>query len=246
MTTTETNTPATTTLPTTATAVISHWVTLVKAHEKLLLALIAAVVLFHFGNKAYDVYGKYLTTKQTQTNQQIATQETINAALQKQVDTLTATVAAQAKIDDAKIAAAKSSLAAAKKKDDTLALPDLTAHWAELIAAPLIDFQPINTDTVSVNADAAHKTVDQLEQIPALNTQLNATQDKLNGCTSVLTVDSQLITGLETSVSLEKAGRVEDAKVAAVNQKKAWKRGFKWGFGIGIAAAVAVKSVLHI
>lgn len=245
---TQPTTVSTTPLPTATTAetVIGHWVTIVKAHEKLLLALIAAVVLFHFGNKAYDAYGNYLTHKQTETNQQIAVQESTNAALQKQIDTLTATVAAQAKIDDAKIAAAKSTLAAAKKTDDALALPDLTAHWADLIASSHAEIQSLTSDTIQVSADAAHKTVDALEEIPALNTQLNATQDKLSGCTSVLAVDSQLITGLETSVTLEKAGRAEDAKVAAVNQKKAWKRGFKWGYGAGIGTVLALKAFLHI
>jgi cell division protein FtsL len=230
-----TTTPAT--APTTTTTAIGHWITLVKAHEKLLIVIIAAVTLFHLGNKAYDAYENYLTQKQSATTVQITAQETTNAALQKQIVTLSASIATQAKIDDAKIAAAKASIATKKKANDAMTLPDLTNHWADLIASPRTNFQSIGT-TVSVTADDAHKTVDQLEQIPALNDQLNATQDKLNGCTSVVNVDSQLITGLQTSISLEKTGRAEDAKIASVKQKKSWMSGFKIGVVVGFVGGL--------
>lgn len=227
--------------PTTAQTIIGHWVTLVKAHEKLLLAIIAATVLFHFGNKAYDAYGNYLTHKQSEINLQITAQTATNAALQKQLDDMAASLATETKIADAKIAAAKLALTTQQNADAKMSAPDLAVRIANLLA---VKPQEVTTTTLpdhlDLDANAAHTVANNLEQIPALQTQLSATQDKLNGCTSVLALSSQQIVGLNTSITLEQKGRAEDAKVAAVNQKKAFMHGFKWGFGTGVAATVAI------
>src|SRR5277367_4334833 len=90
-----------------STSAVTHFINIVKAHEKLLIVAIIAFVLWHFGDKAYDAYGKHLTAEQTITNTQIAQVEEQNKATQAKLDELKATVAAQAKIDDAKIEAAK-------------------------------------------------------------------------------------------------------------------------------------------
>lgn len=227
--------------PITAQTVVSHWVTLVKAHEKLLLATIAATVLFHFGNKAYDAYGNYLTHKQSEINLQITAQTATNAALQKQLDDMAASLAAQTKIADAKIAAAKLTLATQQNADAKMSAPDLAVRIASLLS---VKPQQVTTatlpDHLDLDVNAAHAVANNLEQIPALQTQLSATQDKLNGCTSVLALSSQQITGLNTSIALEQKGRAEDAKVAAVNERKAGRKWFKIGFVTGAAATVAV------
>lgn len=230
-----------TTAPTTTSTVIGHWVTLIKAHEKLLLAIIVATVLFHFGNKAYDAYGNYLTHKQSEINLQISAQSATNAVLQKQLDDMAASLTAQTKIDDAKITAAKLTLATQQSADAKMSAPDLAIRIASLLTVKPQDVTAATLpDHLDLDANAAHAVANNLEQIPALQTQLSATQDKLNGCTSVLALSSQQIVGLNISIALEQKGRAEDAKVAAVNQKKAWGRGFKWGFGTGVAATVAV------
>lgn len=236
--------PVVTAQPPTANAVetvVGHWVTLVKAHEKLLIAIIIATTLFHFGNKAYDAYGNYLTSKQTQTNLQIAAQSATNVALQKQIDNMAANVAAQSKIDDAKIIAAKLSLQTQQQADAKMPAPELASRIANLLQVkPQEVTTPALPDHLDLDADASHAVANDLEEIPALQTQLSATQDKLNGCSSILALSSQQITGLNSSIALEEKGRAEDAKVAAVNQKRAWGRGFKWGFGAGVAATVAI------
>lgn len=232
---------------TTAETVIGHWVTLVKAHEKLLLAIIAAVVLFHFGNKAYDAYGNYLKNKQSEINLQISAQSSTNATLQKQIDDMAAHFAAQSKIDDLKIQAAQHTLAVQQQADSVMPVPDLAARIATLLA---VKPQEVTTatlpDHLDLDATAAHAVANNLEEIPALQTQLSATTDKLNGCQSLLTLSSQQITGLNTSITLEQKGRTEDAKVAAVNQKKAFRRGLKWGYAAGVATVIAIKVALHI
>lgn len=218
--------------------IVGHWVTLIKAHEKLLIVTIAALTLFHFGNKAYDAYGNYLHTQQNATNAQIAQIEQSNAQITKQITQLKASVDAQAKIDDVKIAAAKQTLIVKQKEVATLPLPELSKEWVSLLSLPPDSITPQSNGTVDVTTDAAHTTVNALETIPSLNAQLSATQDKLQGCVDVRARQDTQIAGLNTSIDLEKKGRAEDARVAKQEQHKSWMRGFKWGAITGFVGGV--------
>jgi hypothetical protein len=230
----------------TAEIVIGHWVTFIKGHEKLLLAVIAALVLIHLGDKAYDAYGKKLTNEQLATNAQIVLVEKSNADIQAKLEQLKATVELQAKIDDAKIAAAKQRAATAVKVDAALPLPDLSKHWEDMLKLPSGSIAPQTNGTVAVATDAAHTTVAELEKIPSLTEELNATQDKFTGCVAVKTQLETQVIGLKNSIDLEKQGRAEDAKVAKHNQRKSYMRGLKHGFIIGVGVAIAVKAfIIH-
>jgi hypothetical protein len=222
--------------------VIGHWVTFFKAHEKILIVIIAALTLIHFGDKAYDAYGKHLTAQQIQTNTQIAQVEKNNADIAAKLTELKASVDAQAKISDVKIAAAKQQVVVAQKVDANLPLPELSKHWQELLVLPAGSITPQPNGTVAVTTDAAHTTVSELEKIGPLTDELMATQEKLEGCTQVRSQQDAQIVGLNSDLALQKTGRVEDAKVAKVKERKALIRGLKLG---AIAGFVGGIFVLH-
>jgi hypothetical protein len=219
--------------------VIGHWVTLIKAHERLLIVSIAALTLFHFGNKAYDAYGNYLHTQQNATNAQIAQVDQQNKLIQAQLEKLKADVDAQAKIDDVKIAAAKQTIIVKQKEVAALPLPELSKEWASLLSLPDGSITPQPNGTVAVTTDAAHSTVNELVKIGPLNDQLTATQDKLKGCTEIRAQQDTQIVGLNTTITLEKKGREEDAKTAKHDIRHAYLRGLKHGIIIGVAGTVA-------
>jgi hypothetical protein len=232
------------TLQTTET-VIGHWVTIIKAHEKLLIVAIAALTLVHFGDKAYDLYGKHLTNQQTAINTQIATVEKSNADLAVKLGALKASVDASAKISQAKIVAAKQTLVINQKLDAALPLPDLSKHWESLLILPEGSITPQPNGTVAVTTDAAHATVNELEKIAPLTAELSATEDQLKGCNDIRTQQDATITGLNTSIGLEKDGRAADAKVAKHDIHKAYMRGFKHGFIVGVVvSAVSAFAIL--
>lgn len=236
------NPVATTTAPTTTAMVIGHWVTFIKAHEKLLLAVIVAFTILHLGTKVENAFATYHKNAQTQTNTQIATQEATNAALQKQITDMAATVAASNAAANAKIAAAQQALVKQQAADNAMTSPELATRLQALVNVGhvAVDTTPSALpNTLTLDSDAAHAVTSDLEQIPALQTQLSATTDKLNGCQSLLTLSSQSITGLNTSIELEKKGRAEDAKVAADNERKAGRKWFKIGVATGAAAVIA-------
>lgn len=225
---------------------IGHWVTIIKAHERLLFAVIATLLLWHFGNKAYDAYGLHLHTITNADNAHIAQIESNNAQIQAKLDQLKATVDANAKIDDAKIAAAKQKLIVVQKVDAALPLPELSKHWEDMLTLPTGSITPQPNGTVAVTTDAAHSTVSELEKVPALTDQLSATQDKLNGCTTVVAQQTTLVAGLKDDITAEKKGRSDDAKQAKHDQRTSYLRGFKHGVITGIVATVAATvAILH-
>jgi hypothetical protein len=221
--------------------VIGHWVTFIKAHEKLLLALIAAFTLIHFADKAYDAYGSHLKAITIADNAHIAQIEQNNAKLEADLIVLKATVDARAKIDDAKIAAAKQKLIVVQKVDAALPLPELSKHWESLLALPTESITPQSNGTVAVTTDAAHTTVARLEEVNSLEDQLSSTNDKFKGCTDVRAKQDVQITGLKDDITAEKKGRADDAKQAKQDIHHAYWRGFKHGAVVTIIAAVGIK-----
>jgi len=198
-----------------------------------------AAVLWHYGDKIYDAYGKHLSTQQAAINAQIAQVEKQNEQNQITLQQLAATVAAQSKIDDAKIAAAKQTIVVKQQADAALPLPLLSARWETLINLPPGSITPQVNGTVAVTTDAAHSTVNQLESIQPLTDQLAATQDQLKGCTTLSAQKDTTITGLQTDVAEQKKGRAEDAKVAKSNIRHAYWKGFKHGVIVGVVGTAA-------
>lgn len=218
--------------------VIGHWVTFFKAHEKLLLAVIAAFVLIHYADKAYDAYGNHLKAITSADNAHIAQIEQSNAKTEAELALLKATVDANAKISDAKIAASKQKLVEVQKVDAALPLPELSKHWEDMLKLSPGSIAPQSNGTVAVTTDAAHTTVARLEEADSLEEQLAATNDKLKGCVDVRAKQETDITGLKENVAAQKKGREDDATLARHDIRKAYGRGFKHGFIAGVVATV--------
>lgn len=235
-----TETAASTAIPTTAAhAFITHWVNIIKAHEKLILVAITALVLWHFGDVAYNAYGKHLAANIQADNTRIAQAEQQNALTLAQLNTLKATVAANEKIDDAKIAAAKQKITDVQKIDAALPLPELSVHWQSILSLPPGSINPQPNGTVAVTTDAAHATVNELEKVGPLSDQLAATQDQLKGCAIVRSQQDTLIAGLNTDITAVKKGRADDAVKAKHDIRHAYFKGLKHGIIIGVAVTTA-------
>jgi len=227
-------------------AAVKHWVTFVKGHEKLLIVAITALTLIHFGDKAYDAYGQHLKNVVTVDNQKIAQIEADNAKQQATLATMIADLQKRIDTDEVKIATAKQTIIIKQKQDAALPLPELSAHWQEMLTLPEGSITPKTDGTVSVTTDAAHKTVNELEKVGPLQDQLTAKSDEFNACVVTSTQKDTVITGLKSDVAAEKKGRDDDAKQAKHDIRHAYWRGFKHGFVVGVAATVAATvAILH-
>lgn len=230
-----------TTTPTTPSIIpawIVSWEAFIKAHERLILTGAASLVLWHFGNKIENIFVQKHLAEQSVLNQQITQQEAQNKNLQTQLAQMQLTFDETVKSLNAKIDAKKQAVIIQQQADAKMPPVELSARWAELIAAPVGSITPDSGGSIKVSVDASHTTVNELEKVPLLTEQTIDLQTELKSCTDLSAKKDETITGVKTELETEKKARVEDAKVAKDNQRKSFWRGFKLGAITGFIGGV--------
>jgi hypothetical protein len=214
------------------------WTAFVKAHERLVITGVIALVLIHYGDKAYNAFELHEKGKQSADNQQIAQLHNDNLTLAQQLAKMQADYSAKLAAMDAKIAASKQAEQDQQRKDAALPLPDLAVRWAQILALGPGNITPQPNGTLNVTVDAAHTTVNELDKVGPLTEQLLDTQTKLDSCVALNTEKDKAITGKEAELAAEKKARADDATVAKEKQRHAWWSGFKWGAITGFVGGV--------
>lgn len=222
-------------------AIIKHWAAFIKAHEKLVLIIGIGALLFHFGEKGLTVWENHDKRIATVAQQKVDSDQEANKALSEQLAQLKLEIAAKNVQLEAQIAASKQKLIVQQKIDASLPLPELSARWESLLVLPKDSITPQANGTIAVTTDAAHITVNELEKTPQLIEQLLDTQNELRGCTTLSAKKDDSITGLNKQLTDEQTARKDDQKLAAVKQKKAWLRGFKWGAIVGFVGGIWIR-----
>lgn len=220
---------------------VKHWAAFVQAHEKLLIILAFALLSYHFTNSGLKAWEAHDLRNATLAQQKVAA----DADLVKKNDEQFAELKAQVALATAAAEAAKAAAHENSVKhiiiDRTLPPQPLADRWTSLATLQPGDVKPNPDQTFTVSNQAAHTTVEQLEKIPDLTVNLSQTNSELQGCKTEEAKAESNITDLKKQYADEHAARAEDAKLAAVKQKKSWLRGFKWGFVAGVASSVAIR-----
>jgi len=188
-----------------------------KHHEKMILATIGGLVLwFAIGridtlianhDRANLEQAKIVAQVQQSKDSALAAQATAQAA---QYQVLADKVQAQ----NAALVAANTQLATAlakqQKVDGTLPPSDLVARWNTLVPQAGATVTP---NGVSLPSAGAVSTVQALEQIPVLNSELSNTKVQLANVDSLLLASNGQITTLNAEVSGLRLEAVDQAKV---------------------------------
>jgi hypothetical protein len=220
---------------------VKHWATFVAAHEKMFIIIAFAFLSFYFGNAGLKAWEAHDQRNATIAQQKVTADATLTAKDEQQLSELKAQVAIATLEAEAAKAAAHANSVKHIIIDKTLPPQPLADRWTSLATLQPGDVKPNPDQTFTVSNQAAHTTVEQLEKIPDLTTALGQTNVELQGCKTEEAKAESNITDLKKQFTDEHAARVEDAKLAAVKQKKSWLRGFKWGFVAGVASTVAIR-----
>jgi hypothetical protein len=219
-----------------------------KAHEKLVLALIVAGILWFSLGKIEAVIARHDEATLKATTLLATNDATKNAALAAQAAVDKAAYAALAAKVDAENAAlvnANASLAAAltkqQKVDATLPPTELVARWNTLVPAASAAVTP---EGITLPALGATATVEQLEQLPVLQTELsNSNAEKQNVDALLLSSNGEVsvlntqIGQLQKTIVDDKAQCTDQLKVQA---DKAHKRE-RWYAVIGAILGFAIR-----
>jgi hypothetical protein len=200
-----------------------------KAHERFLIIVLAAVLVFHIWGSALQAWvdhdKRIATVADTQSQAAetaLAQQVTVTNALNARIDGLMHQRALdtqkQIQIDNA----AKASAVATRIADLLKVKPE------EITATP--------DNTLILSNDAAHTDVNALEDLQQANADVLDLSTKLGAC-------NVLSDRKDTALTTEKQAHVDDVKLEQAKTKKAFWHGFKWGAITGFIGGVALHLV---
>jgi len=228
-----------------------------EKHERLLIVL-AVLAFGTFGVSRFlnyesaqkDAKVAALTLVVNQDKQTVAnlalSASTAQAAYQTTLDAITKQNVAL----EGSIAQMSANLAQRQKIDSQLPLPELGMRLEALVPAAQGGVTA-TTNGLALNATASYGVVNALEQVPVLTAQLkDETQVAANNAAllsdadKVIDADGAEIVGLHKSLADQQAHEIAAVAAEKLKAKKAWRNGFKWGFGCGLAAGAYIVHAL--
>ena len=241
-------TPTTPTIPTptaptapTSQNWIEKWVALVKAHERLIIIAVAAFVLFRAGQGIENIILKH-DAKAAESAATLVQQDTVsNKQLQDQLTSMKASADAQTAKLKADIQSQLASLAAQKKKDTSSTPAQIADRWEQLLPLRPGSITSVDPSTTGVTNDAANQTVQALEEIPVLKSQVVDLTLELTTTQGIVAQQDNTITGLNKQIVDEKLSHVAEVKLAKDRGKKSFWRGFKIGLVVGVVGTEAIR-----
>lgn len=232
-----------------------------KTHEKMVLFVLGFALIWGIVGKI-DHRIDVRDAATLQTDKAISAQDKINTAntaalMAKQKADYDAqeakTQAAQAALVQANVTLA-AALTKQQKVDSQMTAPEVANRWSELVPSVIIGLTSDGNGgtLLDVNTDSAKRTVEQLEQVPVLTTELANEKTIEAGTNALLLSANGRIDTLYTQVGQLTKTNKDDANTcqAAVNLAKDDARKSKrhWlyaGIAIGFAGRQAIKTYLH-
>jgi uncharacterized protein HemX len=230
---------------------IGHVRAFLLDHERLLIVLVAAVVIWLGYVKVTNIIEEHDKAALQQAQIVAAQQATENAALAKQAQADAAqlqALSARLEAQNQQLANANTALVSAlanqKKTDATLPPTELAQRWASItpdMPAGGVTLSPDNT--MKVTQAGAVATVQRLEEVPALKQQLdNETQQKNNGDQliaqqgkSIFDLNAQ-VGGLQKQITANDNVCKEEIKVVKDEARKSKRKWFLIGFVSGFVS----------
>jgi len=188
--------------------------TFLLAHERLLIVIVLVIAGWFVSGKVEGVIAAHdsknlqaITLKANNdlaaANSAAATAAQSAAAAQEQAAQYKA-LAAETEARDAayqqQIITLTASLTAQQKKDDSLSDPALAQRWASLLSLSPIAVTADPKGGLDVTDSASHQTVDALEQVPVLKSELSISNERLQDADSLLATSNAQVSTLNTEV----------------------------------------------
>jgi hypothetical protein len=234
--------------------VYAHARVFLMAHEKLVLAVIAGLVLWFSIGKIDTLIANHDNANLHQAQVVADQQAAVNAGLAQQAAYQAAQykeLAAQVAKQNAQLEAANVALSNALVKqqhtDATLPPSELIVRWAQLV--PNAEVSILTDGRIAVPQPTAVATVQQLEEVPVLRTQLGNTRTQLGDAQALVTASGQQVATLNTEVGslrvqITDNAKVCDARVKVVTDaaKKSKRHWLYAGMVIGFIGRQLIKS----
>lgn len=232
---------STTPTPIPAVTFVEKWIALVKAHEKLVLILVAAFLSFHF-------YGSALTAWVNHDEKVQAIDQAKAKALMQQnalIAQQSAELIAAVKASNAALAQAAQQRAEQTKAnqvaDQSLPLPQLGQRWVSLLNVGPAEIAAQPDGSMKVSDTASRTTVEQLEVIPQLKQDLAGAQQTTQNNQKVIDQQTTQIASDKTTIAANDKACQDQINTLKADKKKSFWRGSKFGSIVTIIAYEAFR-----
>jgi hypothetical protein len=230
--------------------------TWLQKHERVAIVALVLLVGGFLGNKAlnYDASLKdakvaALTQVVAQDKQNTAALALASATAQQQYQMTLDAVTKQNVALEASVAQMAANLGKQQAVDKQMPLPQLGQRLQALV--PAATGVTATSTGLTLDSVSSVAVVQSLEQVPVLKDELtNETQVAANNAAllsdadKVIDADGKEITGLNKELTDQQADTKAIIAADKVKIKKAWRSGFKWGFGLGFATGAYVMHAL--
>jgi hypothetical protein len=218
---------------------LDKWITFIKAHEKLIIIVIAALILFRAGQGIENMWIRHDDHLAQQAATKVVVDTTANKDLTDQLAQLKADSERHNAVIDLEIKTAISGLAKQQAIDANATQQQILDRWKLLLPMKPGAVQS-NGSMDTITSEAATETVQALERIPILELQVNDLNAKLLMDDGIIGKQDGLIAGLSKQIVDEHASHVADVNLEKAKAKRSWFRGFKIGVIVGAVGTEAI------
>lgn len=233
----------TTSAPTTvppATVITESWL---KVHERLVIIAVGALLLLYIysrGLSAWEAHDQRIASKAAQVVQIDAVN---NKDLTAQLTQLKATTDQQNAALNLKIQSELTQLQKQQQQDAAATQQQILDRWKLLLPLKPGAVTAVN-GVDQLTPDAANQTVQALEQIPILQSEVHDLNTKILADDAIIGKQDDLIVGLDKQILDETAKNAADVKLLNVKVRHAWMSGFKWGLITGVVGAEVLRTMI--
>lgn len=220
-------------------SLLTSYLTWFKAHEKFFVIAVGAYLLLHFYDRGLSAWQQHDQKVSTVAATQVTTDTTVNKELTDQLAQMKVTADTRNAQIDTEIKQALSNLQKQQVLDSASTQQQILDRWKLLLPLKPGAVQANGTNDV-LTAEAANQTVQALEQIPVLQTQVGDLNSKILIDDGIIGKQDDLIVGLNTQLVDEKKSHTADVNLEKVKAKKSFVKGLKIGF---VAGAVFVEGI---
>lgn len=233
---------------------LQHYIAWFKAHERLVVIVLALLFAVHFTGKAYDYLVKHEQTQALIANYKAQTDAKSFATSEQHSEALLQELGAmrqQLQLTNQRIDQVMQQRAAQtiqqKKQNDQAAPPELAARLRTLVGVGNISVSTPLGDGLVFSLDAAHKVADDEEDLSQAHADVKDLNTKLVACQTITDEQADTINGLngtigsgKTALTSEQDAHKKDVNRLEGEKKKAWLNGFKWGAITGFLGSLFV------
>jgi len=231
---------------------VETWIAFIKVHERLILVLATLAMFAFLGNKYLNsdaaktqAKADALTVQLQAEKEKDAQNATQTAQTLQQYQTMLDTLSKQNASLASSVAQRQTTLLVQQKTDSTLTTPDLVKRWQELTGTNDLT---VTSSGVNVPDASAHQTVEQLEQVPVLRSNLideetivRNTQTELGKANDSISSQGTQIAGLNLTLTTQAAQCKAEVSAVRSQARKSKSRWFLTGVIIGFVGRSFIK-----